>query len=44
LASVLLKTFLRSLGEPLITNKLYPELTLLAGLNIFFIKLFLKKV
>ncbi|KAF7633442.1 hypothetical protein Mgra_00007129 [Meloidogyne graminicola] len=31
LASVLLKTFLRSLGEPLITNKLYPELTLLAG-------------
>ncbi|CAK5075159.1 unnamed protein product [Meloidogyne enterolobii] len=31
LASVLLKTFLRSLGEPLITNKLYPELTLLAA-------------
>ncbi|KAH7727112.1 RhoGAP domain-containing protein [Aphelenchoides avenae] len=26
-ASVLLKTFLRSMGEPVITNRLYPELT-----------------
>ncbi|KAL3116153.1 hypothetical protein niasHT_004558 [Heterodera trifolii] len=32
-AAVLLKTFLRSLGEPLITNKLYPELTLLNGIE-----------
>ncbi|VDK22062.1 unnamed protein product [Anisakis simplex] len=30
-ASVLLKTFLRSLGEPVITNALYPKLTTLAG-------------
>lgn len=30
-ASVLLKTFLRSLGEPVITNDLYSELALLNG-------------
>lgn len=33
IASVLLKTFLRSLGEPLITNHLYPELTLLTAIE-----------
>uniref|UniRef100_A0A914I5Q7 Rho-GAP domain-containing protein n=1 Tax=Globodera rostochiensis TaxID=31243 RepID=A0A914I5Q7_GLORO len=32
-AAALLKTFLRSLGEPLITNKLYPELALLNGVE-----------
>uniref|UniRef100_A0A915DYM2 Rho-GAP domain-containing protein n=1 Tax=Ditylenchus dipsaci TaxID=166011 RepID=A0A915DYM2_9BILA len=32
-ASVLLKTFLRSLGEPIITNRLYPELALLNGVS-----------
>lgn len=32
-ASVLLKTFLRSMGEPLITNKLYPELLKLSGIS-----------
>jgi Rho GTPase-activating protein 1 len=31
IASVLLKTFLRSLGEPLITNQLYTELTQING-------------
>ncbi|VIO94028.1 RhoGAP domain containing protein [Brugia malayi] len=31
-ASVLLKTFLRSLGEPVITNALYPRLTALSEL------------
>uniref|UniRef100_A0A0N5AG04 Rho GTPase-activating protein 1 n=1 Tax=Syphacia muris TaxID=451379 RepID=A0A0N5AG04_9BILA len=30
-ASVLLKTFLRSLGEPVVTNALYPKLVALAG-------------
>jgi hypothetical protein len=30
-ASVLLKTFFRSMGEPLITNRLYPELIKLSG-------------
>jgi hypothetical protein len=33
-ASVLLKTFLRSFGEPLITNKMYPELIKLSGIFI----------
>ncbi|KAI1718430.1 rhoGAP domain-containing protein [Ditylenchus destructor] len=32
-ASVLLKTFMRSLGEPVITNALYPELALLNGVS-----------
>ncbi|KAK6050200.1 RhoGAP domain protein, partial [Cooperia oncophora] len=32
-ASVLLKTFLRSLGEPVTTNALYPRLAALAGLS-----------
>lgn len=32
-ASVLLKTFLRSMGEPLLTNRLYPELVKLADVN-----------
>ncbi|VDN50611.1 unnamed protein product [Dracunculus medinensis] len=31
-ASVLLKTFLRSLGEPVITNELYPKLAALADI------------
>lgn len=39
-AAVLLKSFLRSLGEPVITNRLYPELALLNGLLIFIIKNF----
>lgn len=30
-ASVLLKTFLRSLGEPVTTNALYPKLAALSG-------------
>ena len=30
-ASVLLKTFLRSLGEPVTTNALYPKLSDLTG-------------
>lgn len=37
-AAVLLKTFLRSLGEPVITNKLYPKLLEIQG-NHFFILL-----
>jgi Rho GTPase-activating protein 1 len=32
-ASVLLKTFLRSLGEPILTNKLYPELIKLSDVD-----------
>ena len=37
-ASVLLKTFLRSLGEPVVTNTLYPKLAELAGLFLQFFK------
>lgn len=47
-ASVLLKTFLRSLGEPVTTNALYPKLAALSGgfvfpqsLNLLKYKLFL---
>lgn len=37
-ASVLLKTFLRSMGEPIITNRLYPQVLVVSG-NLFFVKL-----
>uniref|UniRef100_A0A914CNY4 Rho GTPase-activating protein 1 n=1 Tax=Acrobeloides nanus TaxID=290746 RepID=A0A914CNY4_9BILA len=32
-ASVLLKTFLRSMGEPIITNRLYPQVLVVSELN-----------
>lgn len=35
-ASVLLKTFLRSLGEPVTTNALYPKLAEIAGIVLSF--------
>lgn len=37
-ASVLLKTFLRSMGEPIITNRLYPQVLVVSG-NLFFCKI-----